>query len=694
MKATEMRHPRQCWSAIVAFFVASACLSGTTTAQQPPQLAWPKIPRKVPPAGIDVDVSKVAALSDQLQDLRRRSAAYSEHRYWADVACLLKAVDLAIEHGEFYQPNHLDRAQELLDLAARRLDSLAENRHPWTTQTGLVIRGFKSAIDGSAQPYGLEVPDDLDLSDSIEKTLYVWLHGRGDRTTDLHFIHERMRKPGKINPNGAIVLHPFGRQCIGFKSAGETDVLEALAHVQSSIRIAPNRIVLMGFSMGGAGAWHLGAHFADRWVAVSPGAGFAETAEYLRLASDNFPPIYEQTLWGQNDVPAYTRNLFNLPVVAYSGENDKQIQAANVMARSFKNHGRELPHLVGPGMGHKYHPDTLSTIMKQMDAAVNKGRDPYPHHVNLQTRTLRYARMFWVEALRLDQHWIDTQIEADFQRESGLMTIRTSNVNQLSLTFDHPITMLQINQQSLAVNQRTPERIVLQRPPINSIALEQTPDRQAPPVENKRPWSIVTEANRAETDVAPTDTAMAKRPNLQGPIDDAFTRPFLVVLPSNKMANSAQQDWLDFEIDHLQRRWRELFRGDLRVKLDSEVSANEIQDFDLLLWGDPQANQLLAKIIDGLPIQWTTNRLEVGQRKFESAHCIPALIYPNPLNHNRYVVLNSGPTFRESHDRTNSLQNPKLPDWAVFDIRQRPDGRHAGRVVAADFFDENWQVKD
>jgi hypothetical protein len=57
------------------------------------------------------------------------------------------------------------------------------------------------------------------------------------------------------------------------------------------------------------------------------------------------------------------------------------------------------------------------------------------------------------------------------------------------------------------------------------------------------------------------------------------------------------------------------------------------------------------------------------------------------------VVLNSGLTFRQAHDRTNSLQNPKLPDWAVLDISSPPTADAAGKVIAADFFNEAWQLR-
>ena len=73
-----------------------------------------------------------------------------------------------------------------------------------------------------------------------------------------------------------IVLHPFGRQCLGYKSAGEMDVLDAVDHVLARYNVDPDRIALMGFSMGGAGVWHLGAHYPDRWAVVDisepPGA--------------------------------------------------------------------------------------------------------------------------------------------------------------------------------------------------------------------------------------------------------------------------------------------------------------------------------------------------------------------------------------------------------------------------------------
>ena len=39
-----------------------------------------------------------------------------------------------------------------------RASQLRDGKAPWTTATGLVVRGYVSKIDGSVQPYGLVVP--------------------------------------------------------------------------------------------------------------------------------------------------------------------------------------------------------------------------------------------------------------------------------------------------------------------------------------------------------------------------------------------------------------------------------------------------------------------------------------------------------------------------------------------------------
>ena len=127
------------------------------------------------------------------------------------------------------------------------------------------------------------------------------------------------------------------------------------------------------------------------------------------------------------------------------------------------------------------------------------------------------------------------------------------------------------------------------------------------------------------------------------------------------------------------------------VKKDVDVTAEDIAAHNLVLWGDPASNSLIAKTVGQLPVQWSASELTVKGQRYNAATTYPTLIYPNPLNGKKYVVLNSGFTFREFDNLNNARQIAKLPDWAVIDATAPANGRYPGKVAAAGFFDERWQ---
>jgi hypothetical protein len=53
--------------------------------------------------------------------------------------------------------------------------------------------------------------------------------------------------------------------------------------------------------------------------------------------------------------------------------------------------------------------------------------------------------------------------------------------------------------------------------------------------------------------------------------------------------------------------------------------------------------------------------------------------------------VNSGHTFRERAALNNSDQTPKLPDWAIVDVRQPADDLWPGLIYDAGFFSEAWK---
>ena len=634
-------------------------------------------PYRLPPVGIEIPPAVRLPVEQQLRTLEAAAKSFAQDPLLADVTVLLKAVRFAWIDGEFYTPKDVEKAKELLRLAESRLAELRASKASWTKQTGLVVRGFLSSIDDSPQPIGLEIPADLDLAKPAP--LMVWLHGRGDKNTDMHFLVDRLHRAGQFQPGGSIVLHPFGRQCLGFQLAGETDVLEAIEAVARLYKIDNKRIMLGGFSMGGAGAWHIGAHYADRWCALHAGAGFVDVKRFQSLTPDQMPPGYAQTLWGQYDVPCYVRNLFNIPVLAYSGEQDRQKLAADIMAEAYQAEGRKLDHRIGPGMGHKYHPDTLKQILAWTHERMQAGQPDWPNAVHWQGRTLKYPRMFWLTVTGLQKHWEDSRVDAAW--EGSHLKIAVKNVTGFSIERVAPLRNGHVTVE-VTVNGQTPvgaEPAVLQ------------PSAAGPNGKSDPSFHVALRGGRWQWNPpASGDAVLHKVSDLQGPIDDAFMSAFVVVPPDKPSASAVREAFYQREQAYLARRWREVFRGDLPVKRADQLTPDDLKNKNLILFGEPDTNGKMAELLGQTPIGWQDNEVRLGAGSWKGESMVPLAIYPNPKRPGRYIVLNSGPTIREKSNSSNSLQTPQLPDWAVLDVSAPPTDIAPAKILDAGFFNEQW----
>lgn len=656
-------------SPLLAFLLTSSTLAFAQTPTAPS-----------PPPGIEIPAQDRQDLSAELAKLQadfkilaasgKLSPALAARL--PDVEIFQIAVFRALEWGEFYDLKQTAAAKKLLQEGRARLEALKAGDAPWTKAKGLVVRGFRSRIDGSIQPYGIVVPDE---TPSEPARLDVWLHGRNDKLTELAFLTERMKSRGEFTPKGAYVLHPYGRLCNGFKFAGETDVLEAVADAQAQYSTSPSHVAIRGFSMGGAGCWHLAAHYTSKWAVANPGAGFVETAQYAKVFAPDkpVPAWWEQVLWRLYDVPGYVSNLKNRPVIAYSGEIDPQKQAADLMINAASAAGFSIQHLIGPATGHKFHPETKLEVAAKVDAAAAAGSPVAPEKVSLTTFTLRYNRMDWVEITGLLKHWEESTVNAALAAP-GKITLTTKGVASLSLT--PPASWTPKNAWKLTCDGQS-----LAAAPGAAIHLQNRAGQ----------WQVAS---------SPA-TEGGKRHGLQGPIDDAFQEAFVFVRPSGKAQHPATEAWVHAEMERALAQWKRVFRGEITVVADTDVTPELMKTHHLVLWGDPVSNRLLAKLMADdkgrsesakMPFVWNEKELKMGRSSYDASHHVPVLIYPNPLAPQRYVVVNSTFTFRQGSDTTNALQTPKLPDWAVVDLRTPPSKLAPGEVVDAGFFNEAWQL--
>ncbi len=566
--------------------------------------------------------TKLAQLTRAIDELR---AKHVDDARIADIEIYQKAATWALRfEEEFFKPEYVPNTLKALDHGLARA---ADASFSWESKRGRLVRAYHSKVDGSVQPYGLIVPESYDGSKPVR--LDVVLHGRGAELTEVSFI--AAHESDKAVSQDYITLDVYGRGNNAYRWAGETDVFEAMDSVKARYKIDAQKIVLRGFSMGGAGAWHIGLHFPDKWAAVEAGAGFTETKKYAKLG----PMVgYQEALLHIYDAVDYAANAGMVPMVGYGGEIDPQLQASmNIQERLAAEHIEppRMLFLIGPATEHKWEPNSLAASNKFIDAVLAKPRKE-PDHIHFVTYTTSYHQCYWISVESVEKQYQRTEVDAD--RWGDEMRVLTHNVSRIAIEGGKHVV---IDGQSVEL--------------ANFGVLMKTADG----------WRRAGKTGRY------------KKPGLQGPIDDAFKDAFLVVRPTGKPENKEAGQYINETLEQFRKEWAKYMRGDVRIKDDKAVTEDDIDRYHLILFGDEQSNKWTKKIAPQLLRAWP------------SAPLVQVLIAPNPLNPNRYVVFNSGHTFHEEEFKgTNALLYPRLGDFA----RIHPVAR---QVTQGGVFDTEWR---
>ena len=633
-------------------------------------------------------LNKIDDLKDKLNarlEQFRRANVHDLHL--ADIEVYLKAAVWITQHKEFYQKESGDWTIEALERGLIRASHRAQGDAPWYQTTGRsVVHGYRSRIDGSVQPYAATLP--ADFGKELRKwRLEVVLHGRNNRLNEVSFLHQFNGDKDAPKTQDYIRLDIYGRGNNAYRWAGERDVMEAVDHFLALQRfqnrmqfVDPNRVVLRGFSMGGAGTWHLGLHYPDQWCVISPGAGFTTTHGYIKDLPAQLPSQQEACLHIYDAVD-YAENAFNVPVVAYGGEIDPQLRAAQNIEERLKKLDIPMKLLVAPKLAHQFPPEWQKKVAEAREEYLNKGRSDYPPRVRFTTYTLKYPACAWVYLIGLQRHYERASIDAEHTDEG--FKIATKNVRVLRLLMPPG-----------ALRQAAVVRIDGQRVEAMPVQPANNPSSLFVYLkrENDRWSSVLPERIEVEQIRRPQ-----KSNGLQGPIDDAFTSPFLCVRGTGTPWHAGTEEYAKANLERFRKEWSKYFRGKLPIKDDVEVEAQDIATHHLILFGDPSSNSLIAQVLEGLPLNWTKEKIVFDGKEYSSADHVPAMIYPSPLSTMYYVVLNSGHTFHAADfEGTNALLYPRLGDHAILKLVGDTKGDKkdplAIEVQEAGLFDDFWHL--
>ncbi|TWU13943.1 Prolyl oligopeptidase family protein [Symmachiella macrocystis] len=589
----------------------------------------------------------------------------------ADVQIYSKAADWIARHSEFYRENYAKQTLVVLKLGQQRVRELAEGKSPWTTKIGTTARGYVSRVDESVQPYALSLPLNYTPGSDKQWPLYVKLHGRNGRMNEVSFIKQHDNRPPESGQDW-IQLDVYGRTNNAYRWAGETDVFEAIADVKSRYNIEDNRITLWGFSMGGAGAWHLGLHHPSLWSSVGAGAGFVDFYTYQKQTE--LRPAHQHHLLHIYDAVDYALNADNVSVITYGGEKDAQLLASTMSVAAAKKYAVDIVQLIGPGMGHKFDPESLKKFMEfhRLHSQTGRPAQPGQKEIRFITYSLKYNRCEWLTIEEMPLVYQPAIVASEVVADDALK-VTTTNVSALQV--DPRISPnLLIDSSYISFEPPQTDEVVWE-----TLVLE------------GEKWRKLT-ADQAERFAENPD--LHKRHDLQGPIDDAFMEPFVCVRGTGKPWSQANHDWATWTLDRFAAEFDKWLRGKVLVIDDTQVTEEMIANKNLVLFGDPGSNSLLAKVLAKLPVQWTEDKITVEGVDYDPNLHGLSLVYPNPLNPRRYVVVNSGHTMHEKDFKSsNSWLFPRLGDIAVQKFTQDETGdQYQEETVFADVFNSQWHL--
>ncbi|MDZ4404375.1 prolyl oligopeptidase family serine peptidase [Prosthecobacter sp.] len=134
-------------------------------------------------------------------------------------------------------------------------------------------------------PYLLSKPKGYDVDQMKKWPLVIFLHGSGERGTDLELI--KKHGPPKLIAAGqkfpAVIA---SLQCDSKNLWNPHGVKAVTDHLIKTERIDTNRVYLTGISMGGFGTWETAFEYPDTYAAIAPVCGGAGvrwvTAERLK----------------------------------------------------------------------------------------------------------------------------------------------------------------------------------------------------------------------------------------------------------------------------------------------------------------------------------------------------------------------------------------------------------------------------
>ncbi len=546
-------------------------------------------------------------------------------------------------------------------------------------------RTFRSAIDGSVQYFA--VTPRRDRAARTPPALVLTLHGAGV---------EAVNQAAAYAPKDwAVIVAPTNRRPFGFdwEDWGRRDALEVLACATALFRPDPERIHLTGHSMGGHGTWQLGAHFAHRFAAIAPSAGWIDFWSYAGAAEWPAPTAVESLLVRAAN-PSRTllleRNLAATGVYVLHGAADDNVPVseARAMRARLGTFHPDWAYHEEPGAGHWW--GDACVDWPPLFAFLAGRRLPAERtrlHVDFTTvNPAISAQAGWVTIAAQERPLCPSRVEATIEPARRALTLATENVRRLALDLEPFVaaagdTATAAGDTSAALAPGAP--LVLAIDGGGPAAVE-WPER----------GSVLYLARDRAGDLrpGPPPPAALKGPHRAGPFKEAFANRMLFVYGTQGTA--AENEWAYSRARFDAETFLVRGNGAVDILPDSRFDAAAARDRNVILYGNATTNAVWPAVLPAnCPLTVSREAVVVGERRLAGEDLACLFIYPRLGSDVAAVGVIAGtglPGLRLTDQLPVFTSGVAYPDWIVLGVEMLERG--SGGVRGAGFFGDDWSL--
>jgi len=531
---------------------------------------------------------------------------------------------------------------------------------------GFVRLAYLDDVDGSPQYCRAYLPPDYDPAKKWP--LVIQMHGFNPANpVYVRWWAADDRHPGIntefSNHQGVIYMEPHGRGNTQYLGMGDKDIQTVIAEAKRLFNVDEDRIYLTGDSMGGWGTWNVATRHPDEFAAIAPVFGGSDyhaqmpEEELARLAPADRFLFEKQSSWAMAD------GLLNLPVFVHHGDAD---QSVNV---DYSRWGVRLMQRWGYDVRYHEYPGRVHEALESQNGNLNiewflqHRRNADPRHVRLRSAELRHASAYWVHVLQSASPLAFMAVDAEIV-DGNVIRLDTRNIVDIELT-----------------------------PSANLVDQEKSVNV----VWNGEPRQMSLENGSLRLTAAGYKPATVhKNERLPGSIADFTVTPFAVVI-GTVSRDTAMAALCRAKASGFIEGWKEWQKQQPRVFADTALGEADMAKYSLLLVGGPDANSVTARLAPRLPLQISGDRIAVDGRDFAVKDAALQMIYPHPLNAERYVWIAAGTSttgmyFSELNPRRLYDWDYVIADGLIPAYRQRASALQT-RVVSG-MFDGNWRFND